>query len=193
MDIQMPLMNGIEAAKKIREKETSGSHTPVIAITAYALQGDRERFLALGMDEYITKPIEMNVLFDTIERIADPGVKASVSEEELLEQINHYDIKQDNKITIQPGYKTDQILYSISRDIEQLEKAIEYNDLLKTESFAHDMKALAGIIDAEELKDDAFRIELASRRGNLEEASKYIKKIKTEFMIYGRSQEGFTF
>ncbi len=63
MDVQMPIMNGIIATKKIRELESStNSQTPIIAITANALAGDRENCLAIGMDDYISKPFQVDVL-----------------------------------------------------------------------------------------------------------------------------------
>ena len=64
MDVQMPVMDGIEATHSIHEYEKSKAlkHVPIIALTANALKGDRERFLAAGMDEYITKPIETEEL-----------------------------------------------------------------------------------------------------------------------------------
>jgi len=63
MDIQMPVMDGITATKKIREIEQSSlSHTPIIAITANALSGDKEICLAAGMNDYISKPFQIEVL-----------------------------------------------------------------------------------------------------------------------------------
>jgi signal transduction histidine kinase/CheY-like chemotaxis protein len=71
MDIQMPEMDGIEATELIRkkEKEEKAKMTPIIALTAYAMKGDKERFLKAGMNSYISKPIKQNQLMETIEKL----------------------------------------------------------------------------------------------------------------------------
>jgi two-component system sensor histidine kinase/response regulator len=79
MDMQMPELGGVEAAMIIREREKStGGHIPIIALTANAMAGDRERCLSAGMDDYVSKPIQMKELFAAIERVhstsADPSV-----------------------------------------------------------------------------------------------------------------------
>lgn len=70
MDVQMPRMGGVEATQAIRglEQEDGSRHTPIIAVTAHAMKGDRERCLDAGMDDYVTKPIRRQELFDAIER-----------------------------------------------------------------------------------------------------------------------------
>ncbi len=69
MDIQMPQMDGIEATGAIRRREkTSGGHIPIIAMTAHAMADDRERCLAAGMDSYVSKPIDIHRLLETIEQ-----------------------------------------------------------------------------------------------------------------------------
>ena len=68
MDVQMPEMDGLEATQIIRQRESrSGGHVPIIAMTAQALSGDRERCLATGMDEYLTKPIRADQVFEVLE------------------------------------------------------------------------------------------------------------------------------
>ncbi len=70
MDIQMPFMDGVEATKTIREKEkASGYHIPIIAMTAHAMSGDRQRFLESGMDGYVSKPVHQEELFEAIEDV----------------------------------------------------------------------------------------------------------------------------
>ena len=64
MDIQLPRMNGFEATRSIRERERrTGTHTPIVALTAHAMQSDRERCLAAGMDDYVSKPISGEALW----------------------------------------------------------------------------------------------------------------------------------
>jgi two-component system sensor histidine kinase/response regulator len=67
MDVQMPEMDGLEATAAIRDNERdSGRHLPIVALTAHAMQGDRERCLEAGMDAYITKPVVGQVLLQTM-------------------------------------------------------------------------------------------------------------------------------
>lgn len=68
MDIQMPEMDGIEATAAIREREkTTGNHIPIIAMTANAMKGDRERYLRAGMDDYVSKPLQIKEFFAVVE------------------------------------------------------------------------------------------------------------------------------
>ena len=75
MDVQMPIMDGLASTAEIRriEKKNHLSHQPVIAMTAHALEGDRDRCLVGGMDGYITKPINVGELADTIMHWVEKG------------------------------------------------------------------------------------------------------------------------
>ena len=75
MDIQMPEMDGYEATQAIRDHErTRGGHVPIIAMTAHALKGDRQRCLEAGMDEYVSKPIHAKRLLETIQAVLEQAV-----------------------------------------------------------------------------------------------------------------------
>jgi CheY-like chemotaxis protein len=75
MDVQMPEMDGYQATSAIREHESrAGGHLPIVAMTAHALDRDRERCLAAGMDAYLTKPIQLDKLYEMLERVATTGL-----------------------------------------------------------------------------------------------------------------------
>jgi CheY-like chemotaxis protein len=70
MDVEMPEMDGLETTAHIRKREEiSGTHMPIIALTAHAMKGDEEKCLAAGMDAYVSKPIHPATLFKVIERV----------------------------------------------------------------------------------------------------------------------------
>jgi two-component system sensor histidine kinase/response regulator len=86
MDLQMPEMDGFEATRLLREKEkASGAHLPIIALTAHAMKGDKERCLACGMDGYVTKPIKVGELFSVMEKLA-PGITRRSDQKDRLAQ-----------------------------------------------------------------------------------------------------------
>jgi len=86
MDAKMPEMDGLEATAMIRAKENrSGGHIPIVAMTAHAMKGDREKWLEAGADEYISKPIRAKSLFDAIETVLGNLGRRSLSKRHEIE------------------------------------------------------------------------------------------------------------
>ena len=84
MDVQMPRMDGLEASTRIRQREAeNGEHVPIVALTAHAMNGDRERCLEAGMDEYVSKPVNFQELFDKIDQVRLRGNAARQNEPAL--------------------------------------------------------------------------------------------------------------
>ena len=80
MDVQMPIMDGLEATQRLRsrEKDTGAGRLPVIALTAHAMVGDRERCLKAGADDYVSKPIDSTVLLNVMSELLKKPEPAEV-------------------------------------------------------------------------------------------------------------------
>lgn len=162
MDIQMPLMDGLSTLSVIRNELKLS--TPVIAVTAYALKGDRERFLSAGMNEYISKPINIREFYEKIERIGKH--KGKNVTDELLDRVM---TKSDDMTKIvKSTYVTP--LYDIKLFIDK-------NDPEMVEKTSHRLKEMFERDNAVRLKRLAMKMELAARRQNLSEATIYYSEI----------------
>jgi CheY-like chemotaxis protein len=186
MDIQMPEMDGIEATRKIRKKEID-EHTPIIAITADALKGDRERFLSNGMDDYVSKPINIEELFRAIDRtLLLKKEDENLSDISIcLDESGEVVLKNKDKI----GFNKEElsVLEKLSCVVEKLNTAVEKNEVASIEMLAHKIKILSNELDIDELKTISFKIELAVRRGNFVEAVEKSKKISNIFEVFKKS------
>lgn len=186
MDIQMPVMNGIETAKQIRLLEDGKEHIPIIALTAYALQGDREAFLAQGMDGYLPKPVQQEELFHILDiTILNQDSLYNLTFENMI--LHKEETITENKKNKLQNEQLKLIQSDIAGAISIMEAAMDNNDLMTIEITAHEIKLKLIQMDAVELKDLAFRIELAMRRGNLSEAVTHVEKLKSEFAIYRKT------
>jgi signal transduction histidine kinase/CheY-like chemotaxis protein len=79
MDCQLPGVDGYDTTRRLRRREKSGLHTPVIAVTAHAMKGEREKCLAAGMDDYITKPVVLEQLAELLDRWVPPAAPVDVA------------------------------------------------------------------------------------------------------------------
>jgi len=175
MDVQMPEMNGYEATTAIREKErTTGGHIPIIAMTAHALKGDRERCIAAGMDGYISKPIKTGELVEAIEgsvviRNTHPelGLSSSPLEEPLDRQEALSLLEGDVGLLVEiaglflEGYKL---------SLLEIRNAIANRDGEALEFTAHTLKGALASFGARSSFAAAERLETMGRNGQLDGA-----------------------
>jgi DNA-binding response OmpR family regulator len=175
MDIQMPVMDGVEATRRIREMEAgSGRYTPVIAITAHALDGDREKYLAAGLDEYIAKPVRIGELQAILELVTCPDYFGP-----------HAEVSDRAAATAASLGERAKALEEISR-LEKMTDASN-TDLKLFEGLVHQIKVLANQAGLDEIKTLAFKAELAIRRGNLEEGVGYTGRIHEIVDVYRKT------
>lgn len=173
MDIQMPEMNGIETTKTIRKaEEGTNNHIPIIALTAHAFSGDKEKFLEIGMDGYVTKPVNTDELFNTIDNAVN-NKKESIQVEynSIMHEINKG--KDDFYVS------KDENINNNSELVNRLELAINSVDFDLIEQFAHIIKRAA--MENTTVKNAAFKIQLAARKRNIEEIKRQYYLLKHDY------------
>ena len=190
MDCQMPEMDGFEATQQIREKEKqTGCHIPIVALTAHAMAGDREKCLAAGMDEYLSKPINAAELFRVMEKLA-PIVKAkekpSVSSkgaETSLRDVFDLSKAMDLVGGDKELFKEIVCLFldNLPDNIAQIQAGITHNDAHAVEQAAHALKGSVSNFSAQVAFAAAYRLELMGKEGNLAEAKGAISELKRVF------------
>ena len=174
MDVQMPLMDGFEATASIREKEQqTGHHTPIIAMTAHAMKGDRERCLEAGMDGYVSKPIRADELFAALEGIASPQENTG-KQEDVTEMRNILDM--DELLAHVDGDTSllKEIVVLFMEDcpllMAGLQDAIARGDAKEIERAAHSLKGSVGSFAAKAAFNSALRLEQIGRSADLHAA-----------------------
>ena len=176
MDIQLPILDGLQTTAMIRENEqVLEKHIPILAITAYALKGDKERFIAAGMNEYITKPIDMKELYKLLSKYSTNNQGYYNS---LNDSYSKYKLQKELYTSIKIKSITgssESIIEEINEKVSILKSALEKEDFLLIESSAHEIKKYALKIGAVEIKNIAFKIEFAARRENTQDIMELYK------------------
>jgi CheY-like chemotaxis protein len=196
MDLQMPEMDGFTAVKNIRRIETgTGNHVPIIAVTAHAMKGDRERCLASGMDAYLAKPFPKEELVRLVESMAletstaVPTVnlgwaavpqapapaknKAALSTKEQL--ISDLGDDEDLLKTLIQLF-----LDSTPKLLGELDAALLARNAGALERAAHSLKSSVGNFGAKHAMQLAQSIEFAGKNGELNEASEKVSELHEE-------------
>jgi CheY-like chemotaxis protein len=163
MDCQMPGLDGYDTASEIRRREAAENRTrvPIIAMTANAMFGDRERCLEAGMDDYVAKPITLDVLDETLDRwLPSTPADAPVLEPARLAELR----------TIFPGEELTTMLQdlaaAIASDVDQIDAAAAEGDRATLAAAAHRLKNSAGMIGATALAQAAARLDGHGKNGH---------------------------
>jgi CheY-like chemotaxis protein len=170
MDVQMPELDGLQAAARIRERELgTGAHIPIIAVTAHAMKGDRERCLAAGMDGYIAKPINPADLARAIQLTVPAGTKlAAVSADPIpkgpsdAELLARFDGDSDLLKELAGIF-----LQECPRMLEEIRAALRAADCKALERAVHTLKGSVGNFAMPGPWETAQRLELLAKSGQL--------------------------
>lgn len=186
MDCQMPVMDGFETARSTRKIEAAqGIYTPIIAITALAMPGDRERCLAAGMDDYISKPISRDELDSKIkywlsEQVYN-GLQSQQADQCDLSPINlaplsSFDEAERIKV-VDLFFSDGQIL------LRQINQGLERRDAQFINGKAEILRSSAKAIGAKALHDVAQALEIAVNKSDFALASEEVKNLEACFEV----------
>jgi two-component system sensor histidine kinase/response regulator len=176
MDCQMPRLNGYAAAQEIRRREGAGGHIPIIAMTAHTMQGDREKCLAAGMDDYIGKPVRMHAFNEVIahnihrggELETPDGGTHSTGEEASLQVLDPAQLADisagDERIVSElvSLFKAE-----TRRGIQELGHAVAGRDAVAVHEIAHRLKGASASVGARRMASVCDRLSRAGAAGEL--------------------------
>ena len=177
MDIQMPEMDGFEATAAIREIEkTTGFHLPIIAMTAHAMKGDKERCLAAGMDGYVAKPIHPDELFHAIDSqvgipsVQVPGTPGNQYLSEVLDRDAMLNCVDGDLELLQ---KLVEVFWeNCPRMLSDIRTAMDSQNPKAVQTAAHALKGSLSYFGANSAFNAALRLEMLGHEGKLEDAEK---------------------
>jgi CheY-like chemotaxis protein/HPt (histidine-containing phosphotransfer) domain-containing protein len=178
MDVQMPQLNGFEATAAIRVKEaTSGRHIPIIAMTAHAMKGDREKCLAAGMDGYVCKPVQAAELYQAIASVfpGDPSEGESRPVWNRAKALAH--VGGDGELLRELAGL---FLVECPRRFAEVREAVAQADAAKLRLAAHTLKGTVGSFAATAAGEAAERLEAMGQRGDLTGAAEAVATLETE-------------
>jgi two-component system, sensor histidine kinase and response regulator len=193
MDCHMPEMDGYEATREIRRREKEGGgHTPIIALTAGAMKGDREKALDAGMDDYISKPVKREELQTMLERwvsqedVALPASadgSGSSTQEKMEGGLDHTVIANlrelgDSNLLSELA---ELFLEEVPEQLGTLQEAIEKGDAQTVKRIAHTLKGSSGNMGARRMSRLCLDLEQAGESNDLSAAASRLELLKKEF------------
>jgi CheY-like chemotaxis protein len=191
MDIQMPDMDGYEATRRIRQMAEPKSKVPIIAITAHALTGEREKCIAAGMNDYLAKPVSLEQVGAVIRLWASKdSQETAAAGPDLMEQDDQYVLDRERVSSFlaisrtQDGF-LDELVRTFREDvpsrIDALRSAATNGDANDLALAAHALKSSSGSVGAKRMLTMASSLEQNARAGRLDGAEAAIEQLAAEF------------
>jgi two-component system sensor histidine kinase/response regulator len=185
MDVQMPEMDGLEATAAIRALETAtGSHIPILALTAHTMDDDRERCLAAGMDAYISKPISTKDFMSAIRRLVPAGIDEEITDNPAEAQPQLLDIRDlmarfdGDKELLQEAAEI--FRQSYPKLFVELSAAVKRGDACSVERAAHTIKGSVGNFGGVAAIEAAVKLEGMGRSQDLRHAAEACAMLECE-------------
>ncbi len=184
MDVQMPDMDGLEAASAIRDRELrTGGHVPIVAMTAHALKGDRERCLAAGMDGYIAKPIRAAELHEAIARHARPAAAAEpppppLPERKIVDWSEALRSVQGNQATLRSMAEV--AVEEVPKLFDDIRRAVSVGDALRLRLAAHTLRGSVRYFGLGPTYEHADALERLAETNDLSEAGPVLALLKND-------------
>lgn len=181
MDLQMPRMDGLEATRRIRQSESeTGRHIPVVAMTAHAMRSDKDRCLAAGMDDYLTKPIDPDLLGQVIASVSSgKGTETLPRGGSKAVDINGLDKRfagnEELKRQLMQVFLEEYPI--LMQDVRQ---AVDKADPKALARAAHTVKGSLGYFEAQAASQTAFEMERLGRSGQMKDAPEVLARLEAE-------------
>jgi two-component system, sensor histidine kinase and response regulator len=180
MDLMMPLMDGFETCRRIREWEAGKSHVPIVALTAYTMQREAQKCFEVGMDEYLSKPLQVNRVFQLIEFLVSkkkkqtapliaPPVKKEQVEVRILDTERALPIFGNDLALYKELFG--EFIHSLPEKLSQLREELNNDDLKALSLHAHNLKGLSANFGAMQLSELAGTLDMQCKDGQRELAT----------------------
>lgn len=201
MDVQMPVMDGFEATHAIRSGNTEAANRsiPIIAMTAHAMKGDRERCLDAGMDDYISKPITPQALSATLEKWVSRAVEPQSADQTSAAQTRPtagasvFDRQALRALLMEDEKLVTEIIAVFLKDmpvqIDRLRKCVSERDAKLVTAQAHTIKGAAANVRGAALSAVAFEMEKAGQDSRMEETEALMPELERQFDLLKASMQ----
>jgi PAS domain S-box-containing protein len=186
MDVQMPEMDGLTATREICRRWSRAERPRIIAMTANAMQGDSEECMAAGMDDYVSKPVDIEELVAALER-SSKDVPANENHQNVLEEILDISVLAsvfsfDDRGDREAVEELINIYFEdAAQQLSQLEEKIEFGDAQGTRQIAHAMKGGSSSLGARRMAELSNELEHIACKGSLNGAKELLYSLKVEF------------